>query len=248
MTYRELYNKALSLIETTAKNIGSYDPDVPSDIRNSSSPVRSYSETVTRVNGGPVYAHWGSPAWTTDTIWFKWYNTNDSRHAEVAEVTMINQLKNFLKSVGIPFDSDTNEVANTEVSTRGLINFYNNIASFLATKLIIVKSQLVNNSYVFYNPTDNASAAYNYDSSMSAANFNATKATASDVSNSIRMLQNTLQSVKKISVVRYNIQYSSTSSCSSSSSSSSSSSCSSSSCSSSSCSTIFIAYFNPSAV
>lgn len=246
MTYNDLYVKALALIKENALNVSTsnvYDSRVPNEIRTTGSNTRKqdiHVGTYTYVNGPAKQQNWYNPGSATAAVHIYWDLIADS-HLDVVSVdTVEQQLTNYLNSLGIPYTDTT-----TEVSTRGLINFYTNIASFLSVKLVQVCGQLTgNNKYKFYNSIDNVPAGYSLTNAMKTDY----KITAVDVNNSLSSLKSSLPKISKLIMIRYNLQYSSTSSCSSSSSSSSSSSCSSSSCSSSSCSTIFIAYFNPSAV
>ena len=120
------------------------------------------------------------------------------------------------------------------VNTRGLLNFYNNVASFISKKLILVTSQLNSAELIFYDPvtyTDSeypAVTAYTDDAKDSLC--------STEIDEVLVSLRDTINNLSRVEIVRYTPSYIS-SSCSSSSSSSSSS------CSCSSSSSIFIGWW-----
>lgn len=135
----------------------------------------------------------------------------------VSDSTVTNDFNNFLTSRGIVYKND--EV----ISFKAMMNYFNNVSSFIATKLVTVSNSFGSGKYIFYNSQNNSYPAVNTGKDI---DF-----TPSDVSSTINEMLGIINNVSKIHYPTTNITYT----CSSSSSSSSSSSCSSSS-------SLFIAY------
>lgn len=137
------------------------------------------------------------------------------------------EFNNYLDVCGITAHADQ------IVTTKGLINFYSVLSTFIATKLVNVVSDFDPKEYIFYNKDNNNFLA------PDANLMNPTEtATLDGVEAMVADLNSTVNACSKIYKLHYDLAYASSSSCSSSSCSSSSSS---SSCSSSS--SVFIAYF-----
>ena len=167
----------------------------------------------------------------TQTAGYK-YSYTTARSTElglgiVTETQIEEDINNFLASRGIA------SKAETPVTTKGILNFYNNIASFMSAKLILVTSELApGEQHIFYKTT-----GVTYPAVSNLTNENDI-VTPTEITESLNALTSTINITSKSVPVKYDI------SCYSSSSSSSSPSSSSSSSSSSSCSSVFIAYFN----
>lgn len=151
------------------------------------------------------------------------FTLNNAAFQEVAESTISTQLTEFLSSRGIATKTDK------QVNAKGVFNFYSNIGSFLAARVVLVTSDLTTTKCVMYN---SQSVTYPATNIADAANL-----TDAELTTAFTELCSKINNVQKGFIARYDVAYN----CSSSSSSS----CSSSSCScssSSSSSSLFIAY------
>lgn len=206
LTYDDLISTALTKIKSLCKNIGSYAPEVHDSVKGTVGYTKSDSKNLA------VYT-------------YKLDANTDGVVGVVSENTVNTQFNNFLSYSGISNKSGK------PITARGIINFYNNLSSFCATRLVAVSSQLASNTVIFYNaiPADNISSYTNVAVNSDSIDYIG----AEDITALLNSLNNTLNNVTKTHVVKYNTSIA----CSSSSSSSSSCSCSSSS-------SIYIAYFN----
>lgn len=201
IVYKDLIDDVYNKILSTCCNIGSFKNGIPSSMKNGSTYIIS-SNTV----GSSTYK-------VSATV-------NDDVMVVVQKETVKTQLDQFLADRGIK--SKENEV----ITFKGMMNFYNNIASFFAAKLILVETSFGNDgAFLFYNAKET-----NY-TSVSAIPMTDVDFTPTQIETSMSEMLKAINSTTKTWYPKTNITYT----CSSSSSSSSSSSCSSSS-------SMFIAY------
>ena len=206
IVYQDLLDFVLTNLKAKCSNIDTFASNVPVSLRNGS----SYVLASTPVRKGTVTA--------TGTV-------NDSLLVTVPTATVEQQLNDFLIARGIKNKPDR------VVAFKDIMNFYNNIASFLATKLMFVSNSFGSGTFIFYNSANNSYPSVNLN--VSDINF-----TNPEIKTSITDLMNAINNVSNTHYAATTIVYT----CSSSSSSSCSSSSSSSSCSSSS--SMFIAYMD----
>jgi hypothetical protein len=210
LTYQTLIDSTLSTILSLVQNKDGYSSSVPAEVK----PGYSITTTIGR-SGGLVN---GTPCYFTFTL------SADTHLNTVTTETITNEFNQFMTDRGIMAK------ASSVVTTRGLINFFNNIAAFCSVKLILVTGQNTASKVMFYNQVENTypvTSPTQENELVSATDFNSM----------LNALNSTINNATKLYIARYTI-----SSSSSSSSSSCSSSCSSSSSSSSS--STYIAYFN----
>ena len=225
MTYADLYAGVLNYIKSSVHNVDAYSSSVPASFKTGYSAVEATSSnlsyTVTDPYQGTVVSK-DEPVKVTATI------VNTVANETVPASTVASQLQSFLTARGISYTSTS------PITARGVVNFFNNIASFLTARITIVSGRIAGATHLpFYNKDPNIT----YPGSVPTLSSEQ-KIAASDVNTMLSQLTSTLNNVSKSTVIKYSLSYTSTCSCSSSCSSSSSSS-------SSSCSSIFIAYFNP---
>jgi hypothetical protein len=206
IVYQDLLDFVLTNLKAKCSNIDTFASNVPVSLRNGS----SYVLASTPGGKGTVTA--------TGTV-------NDSLLVTVPTATVEQQLNDFLIARGIKNKPDR------VVAFKDIMNFYNNIASFLATKLMFVSNSFGSGTFIFYNSANNSYPSVNLN--VSDINF-----TNPEIKTSITDLMNAINNVSNTHYAATTIVYT----CSSSSSSSCSSSSSSSSCSSSS--SMFIAYMD----
>ena len=197
--YQDLINSVLNLIKSSCCNIDSINASVPQSLR----------------NGGKFTLK--SQACGTGTLTAT-ATVNDAKLVSVSSSTVSSQLDSFLSSRGIK--SKPNEV----MTFKGMMNFYNNISSFLATKLILVSNSFGSGSFVFYDYTNSNFTSVSTVSKTEEFQPEQMKTTLNEMMKSINLTSKSWYPTTTLSYT-----------CSSSSSSSSSSSCSSSS-------SMFIAY------
>ena len=212
--YKDLIDNAKNLILDICQNVDSYR-DVPEGYK-SGFASGSREIDINRPSGQKRYQHSG-------------YNYNISSFTSstnkvlniVSSDKVISDFESFMESRGIMAKS------NSPVTTRGLLNFYNNLAAFCSVRIIVVSGNPYTDRFpsaIFYNQE---SVSYpSVDSTEEGEQI-----TAEDVNSALTALTTTMNNINKGYSVRYDLN-----SWSSSSSSSSSSSC------SSNCSSIFIAY------
>ena len=228
--YKDLKDYALNLIKSSCWNINNKNStswseysayisnkSTPSHFRNGASwTILTKKVTEKKTNSG----HTKSIAIPNCTITYK-TTINDKLLVPVYHGTIDTQLTSFLTSKGI--NTKSNEV----VSFKGMLNFMNNLAVFMASKLVHVVNSIDGQSYIFY------VASANPDTSKNAITDN--NLTSKDIETNLQQIMAAINNVSNVHYASNVISYT----CSSSSSSSSSS-CSSSSSSSSS--SMFIAY------
>lgn len=132
--------------------------------------------------------------------------------------TIESQFNEYLSSKGI--NTKVNEI----MSFKGMLNFMNNLAVFMSSKLVHVVNSLDNTSQIYYI----SSAKPNFNQNIVVDEY----LTLSDIKTSLTDIMNAISDVSKVHYINNVVSFT----CSSSSSSSSSS------CSSSSSSSVFIAY------
>lgn len=199
--YSELATITLSNILSLIANRDSYASDVPDQLKAN----YSRTDTLNRSHG----AHEGQvPCTITYTV------ADDPTLKPVSTAQIADDYYRFLESRGIYTKTDQ------PVTTKGIINFFNNIAAFCAVRLVLVTSQYTPSEFIFYNPKE---VTYPTVSVVD----NTVKVTDANIQDMLTNLNTTINNVSKLYTVKY---------VASSNSSSSSSS--------SSCSSAYIAYFN----
>ena len=212
IVYQDLINYTLNHIKSKCSNIDAFASNVPSSLKNGSSYTISSRSIAAQAN---------SPAHTVSAKG----QVSDSQMAVVSSTTVTNEINSFLSSRGI------NMNPNDIVNFKDIMNFYNNIASFLSAKLMLVSNSFNSGVFIFYN---NAAVTY---PSVS-LNHTYGQLTNAEIKSSVQDYLNAINNITNVHYANTIISYT----CSSSSSSSCSSSSSSSSCSSSS--SMFIAYMD----
>ena len=230
IVYQDLVDYALNLIKNSCWNINStnstswssYTPynsskTAPTQLRNGYvKTLSSYSVSEKKVDA----RHTQSIAVPNCTISYQ-STISDNILVPVYQGTIDTQFNSFLTSKGIVAKKD--EV----VSFKGMLNFMNNLAVFMAAKLVHVVNSVDKVSQVYYMSSGSANTTLNTISDNNLSN--------SDVKTNLQQIMAAICNVTRVHYANSVISYA----CSSSSSSSSSS-CSSSSSSSSS--SMFIAY------
>lgn len=231
ITYSDLILDVYNKIISNCKNIDKFASDVPVYMKNSTSKEDVYDFTIK------------SAVLSNNTL-SAMGKVKDLAMVVVPSSTVRQQLEEFLKNRGIFSKGtifSTNENGETVVTTpgetitfKGMMNFYNNIASFLSKRLIVVGNSFNTKTCLFYNHLSTSEiGAYPTVSALNqgvGGNENL-DFTPDQIETSMSQMLNAINSTSKIWYPKTDIKYT----CSSSSSSSSSSSCSSSS-------SMFIAY------
>ena len=206
ITYQDLINKTLEMIKSKCSNIDSFASGVPSQLKNGTSWTISSATVSHYVKDRRNENHTLS---TTATV-------SDSLLVTVPSTTVKSQLESFLTSRGIL--TKNNEI----VSFKGIMNYYNNISSFLSAKLMFVANSFGSGTFVFYNSSNTSFPTVT--SRTTGLDY-----PLSEVKTSLNEIMNSINNVQNVHYANTVLSYNSSCSCSSSSSSSSSSSCSSSS-------------------
>lgn len=209
ITYSDLIDKTLELIKSRCQNIDAFASSVPSTLKNGASWTLSTATVSHRVSSSGKQSSANHTLTTTATV-------SDSTLVTVTSDTVKSQLNSFLTSRGIYQTPDEH------VSFKGIVNFYNNVSSFMAAKIMFVTNSFGAGTFVFYN-----SSGSTYPSCTVYDNLE--QYTLSQVQTNVQEVLNSVNNVQNLHYATTTLTYNSSCSCSSSSSSSSSSSCSSSS-------------------
>lgn len=209
ITYSDLIDKTLELIKSKCSNIDAFGSSVPAALKNGTSWTLSSASVSHRVSSS------GKQTTATHTLTAK-ATVSDTTLAVVSSATVLSQLTSFLTSRGIYQTPDEH------VTFKGIINFYNNISSFMSAKLMFVTNSFGAGTFVFYNNTGST-----YPSCTSYDNLE--QYTLPQIQTNVQEVLNSVNNVQNLHYATTSLTYNSSCSCSSSSSSSSSSSCSSSS-------------------
>ena len=207
--YKDLIESAENMLVEVCQNIGEYK-NVPNQY------IEGTIVTTKNVPRNQPIQH---PSYYQYSV-----KSGDPVLGIVGKSKVISDFESFMESRGIMAKS------NSPVTTKGLLNFYNNLAAFCSVKLLLVTGNTFETTLpavVFYNPE----TVY-YPSVQSIVDSETLE--TQDAITALKALTETMNSVSKGHVIQYNYVGKSSSSCSSSSSSSCSSS--------SNCSSIFIAY------
>lgn len=223
-TYNDLVENVISKIKTICQNVDSLSSSIPSQMKNGAATNMARYSFNTATHGTQYLT-------VTSTV-------NDSAMTAVSLSTIRSDLNNFLNNHNLSL----NLAKQRYVSNVFILNFFNSVASFIAThvKQVIYRYETSTSNY-----TTKAVVLYvHYDSptyvniaSLNNANLNLSTSNISDVTTA---LCNCFKYYNRAASLQSTITYACSSS-SSSCSSSSSSSCSSSSSSSSS-SSFFIGF------
>ncbi len=200
ITYQDLIDDVYKRILSMCQNIDSFK-NVPASLKQSSQ--YTIASTVIKKN----------------TLTVQGTNT-DSKSVVVSRSVVKKDLDNFLASRGLA--SKSNEV----ITFKGMMNFYNNIASFFATRIIFMATSFESGTCIFYNNQRDGVTYPSVTSALKDKDF-----TPDQIKTSLDEMLKAINSKSKTWYPATTLSYT----CSSSSSSSSSSSCSSSS-------SMFIAY------
>ncbi len=209
ITYADLVAKALQLIKSRCHNIDAFNSSVPSTLKNGASWTISSASVSHRVSSSGKQSTATHTLSTTGAV-------SDSTLVVVTSATVESQLNSFLTSRGI-YQSPTEPV-----TFKGIVNFFNNLSSFMSAKIMFVTNSFGAGTFVFYN-----SAGSTYPTATAYDGWE--KYTASEIQTNLKEILNSVNNVQNLHYATTTLTYNSSCSCSSSSSSSSSSSCSSSS-------------------
>ena len=210
--YKDLINNSEEMIIDVCQNVGSYR-DVPAIYKSGGS---GRTDNIPRSEGHVGFRYVAT--------YFTYTPVITEQINLVQESTIRSEFESFMSSRGILAKDEQ------PVTTRGMINFYNNLAAFCSVKVIVVQGDpytTTNPAVIFYRDGDISIPEIS-------VSRNGDLLTKEDVDDSMQLLIQSMNNVNK----GYGIQYKYEGHSSSCSSSSSSSSCS----SSSNCSSIFIAY------
>lgn len=149
ITYEDLLTESIKKIQSVCSNIGdSYNDDVPALLRNGTSDLVIKEFPITENSQGEVYKS-ACNGWVI--------SNHTSNIKATVEDTMLNlvpistikrQLEEFLSSRGVKTQS------NETITFKNMMAFYNNLASFLSSKLVYVTSLYTTSVCVFYNPNN----------------------------------------------------------------------------------------------
>ena len=211
IVYQDLINAVTSFITSTCHNVGSFSSSVKDTLINGKSfTVWSQSLGTTYINPGHGHINSVKRSAHTKTITGV---VSDGLGVVVPLDTVRNQLSSFLADRGL---LSTNKKGIEIVSMKSMMNFYANIASFLAARFVYVSnistSSISTPTLLFYN-----SGNISYDTVSFASDVNFTSG------NITNCLNDLLKSINKTSNAHNIMTRLSFTSCSSSSSSSSSS-------------------------
>lgn len=204
--YSDLMDYAVNYIKTTCNNIDSLK-NIPGDVRNGYSSVIATS-TKQRA---------------TETV------TDSTAFTVVSSTTVRNELTKYLQTYGVY------SKAGTVMSAKGILNFFNYVASFLSGHLMLLTNNLTSGKVCLYKTgsvtipsvSKMSEDVYAY---TDKTNFGKVKFTTSNNTENVTSIMNAINHTTNVKSTNVLLNFAS------SSSSSSSSSCSSSSCSSSCCS------------
>lgn len=241
INYSKLVAEVVAFLKSVCYNIDGYKSGVPNNIRNGASftiASQNFAETRT-TDGGKDATHNIAISAHTSTVKAV---VADAMTSTVQSTVVTNQINAFLSDRGInvgskePVYVDGKPTGGEYVSLKSIMNFYANISSFIASRLVFVTNSFGNGPFLFYNGAD--TVTYGNELFQSDENF-----TVTDINNCMQQIMESVTNTSKAHNVITTISYA-CSSCSSSSSSSCSSSSSSSCSSSSSSSSFFIAYMD----
>ena len=198
ITYNDLMSKVISKIESVCQNVGSFR-GVPAEMQQG-----HVNYNATGGNGQN----------------FK-ITVNDSIVSSTVSLSDVqSQLTSFLNTRGI----STASVGNKVITTRDMLNFYQNVAIFVSAKIVQVRGMFSEKVLLFYDKSASLDTAANI-----GTNNPGTQITSSNLTTLLQKLETNLANITRTHMLKQS--WSVTCSCSSSSSSS---------CSSSS--SLFIAY------
>ena len=207
ITYKDLTDYVLTLIKTKCSNIDAFASNVPSTLKNGGTWTIATKTSNKRNGGDGSEANGNKPAMpiTYASVTVTATGTvNDAVLSTVSNETVKSQLDSFLTSRGIATKSE--EV----VSFKGIMNFYNNISSFLATKLVYVTNSFNAGTFIFYN-----SSASSYPSTN--IGHNDINFSNDEIKTSLDDIINAINNVSNVHYASTTINYASSSSSSSSS-------------------------------
>lgn len=195
ITYKQLVENTLNGILAAIQNKDSYSSSVPANYKSG----WSYADT-----------------WTNHTTTYA--TRASSVIGTVATSTIKTDFNNFLLERGI------NSSDETLVTTKGILNFYNNVSAWVAARLTVVQGSIKGMGSttastakcLFYNKNSS------YTPKVPTLKVNTSTITNSDITSSLTDLNSTLCAVVRSNTILYDI----TTSCSCCSSSSCSCSCS----------------------
>lgn len=142
ITYEDLINESLERVQSVCVNVETWSSSVPALLKNGTSETIKSFEVEAETYLVNKYSHtgWVNKAHTStvDAI------VDDNVLSLVSKSTIRQQLEDFLASRGVKVQS------NETVTFKNMMAFYNNLASFLSTKLIYVTSLYVSSTCLFY--------------------------------------------------------------------------------------------------
>ena len=139
IVYQDLLDYVHNNIKRKCQNIDEFSPTVPNSLKN------GYKWDISRQNVAlPTGGSNNNYVYTN----FSFYIRGEVKDSllKVVPMSLVKlQLNNFLSSRGIATKP------NEYVSFKSIMNFYNNVSAFLATKLVFVSNSYINESFIFYN-------------------------------------------------------------------------------------------------
>ena len=133
ITYKDLYDDVINRIASICKNIDSMS-GIPSTLKNGTV-VRSVTFNA-----------------CTATFTVNDSLLTDTNYVSIEEVR--NQLREFMGNRGINVDESknppTNDKKGKRVTTKGILNFYNNLSCFTSTKFVQVINNFTNQTVTIY--------------------------------------------------------------------------------------------------
>ena len=181
--YKDLIDASKEMIKNIAQNIGSYTGNIPSSYRpgnSTTTPNISRWEPHTRY----VYK-------ATNMTYMP---ENDGTLSIVQVSQFENEFDSFMESRGILAK------ANQPITTRGMINFYNNLAAFCGSRLLLVSGDPFLNdgrSVVYYKSGSDIQVPSV--PMLPEGNL----LTSAEVNTSLSLLMNTMNNVNKGYVINY---------------------------------------------
>lgn len=149
ITYNDLLTESIKKITSICSNIGNdYKDNVPDLLKNGTSDVVLKQFPISSASQGEGYKSQCN-GWviTEHTSTIK-ATVEDPALNLVPIPTVKTQLEEFLSSRGVKIQSDET------ITFKNMMAFYNNLASFLSSKLIYVTSLYTKSVCVFYNPNN----------------------------------------------------------------------------------------------
>lgn len=202
INYQTLIDDFRDWMQQNCNNIDEYSDQVPAAAKPGFSSIVSGSKASGGSNAGG-----GARARIRESTVLPVVELND----------VVNELYDFLHARGINTKSDKS------ITTKGVINFWNNIAAFCANRIVLMNGQHMSSTIrMFKSAGRDANLDFVFDYDEVPPVDDTVKMTAQDVETMLHSLESVLNKESKIHMIRYDYEMfccSTSSSCSSSSSS-----------------------------